>query len=793
MRRRWKWREYWSFCCKYLPERGAKEAGGMKRSFSWREVTSPGGRRGLAVAASSLVFLLVFYAAFCGLPGMVWPEQRAVAQAGGELIFESADYDIKDGTAPTVVDGVAYLFAGEDPWAPPGAPSKIVALDASTGGFRWERELPWAGGMGSKARPLVDSGRLYIGCGEYVFCLDTSNGGKIWFTPITPAGGSMGNSVIITDPVMYTDDHGTKVVVVGDYIYGAYVALNAETGSILWRYNLDPNTSAIGTPGVDDEKDLLYLPQHTSFGFPANGKVYCLDVSGEGPVKKWEYRTEFDVAGGIALLGDRLVFSDFAYGGPKSKLYCLQDRGSEAALLWSSEIYGSSGTPLVDPDAELVYVCGNDYSVGGNHMYAFDAVTGSLLWDNPNWGAYNGNCVLSPGTGYLYAGSFDTSAWAHNKGIAALDPLTGSELWSVTSRGGGDPVVVGDVVYTTADGRLYAYSEYRPTTFDWYFAEGCTIDGFDEWLSLANPGTDPEDDTEAVVRYIFNGGRPPLEKRYPVPAGSRVSVFVNTEVGEGYEVSLQVVSDRPLVAERPVYFHYRGTAGRNWTGGHCVVGADEPRTRWYFAEGYTGEGFEEYLSLANPQDQEANVKVTFLYNGEESVTKDYQVSANSRRTLNVNQEAGEGRELGLLVESDLPILAERPVYFHYRGTAGRNWTGGHCVVGSPYARNYWCLAEGYTDPHFDMYICVSNPGKEDAQVTVLPLFGGGEPLDLTVGAGRRETIPLSSGEQVERAYAVYSDRGVVVERCMYFDYQGFASRNWDGGHCTVGAALQDIY
>jgi len=854
-------------------------------------------RKGIPVLPCTLLFLALLTLSLL-LPGAVGLRTGRAAAQPGELVFESNDYDIKDGTAPTVVDGVAYLFAGEDPWTPPGKPSKIVALNASDGHFIWERELPWAGGMGSKARPLVDSGKVYIGCGEYVFCLDASTGSKVWFGPITPSGGSLGNSIIITDPVMYANASGKKVVVVGDYVYGAYVGLDAEKGGVLWRYYLDANTSAIGTPGVDDANDRLYLPQHTSFGFPANGKVHCVDVSGDAPVKKWEYKTTYDVAGGIAVHQGFLFFSDFAYGGPKSKLYCLEEKGNSASLLWSVEVWGSSGTPLVDGNSETVYVCGNDYSVGGNHFYAYDMTTGNLIWDNPNWGAYNGNCTLSPDTGYLYAGSFDTSAWAHNKGLAALDPLTGSELWYVTGKGGGDPVVVDGVVYSTADGKLYAYQEYVPSSFDWYFAEGYTGEGFDEFLCLANPGTTPDDDAQVSLTYVFNGDRTPLTRKFEVPAGTRATVYVNGDVGEGMEVSVKVVSDKPLVAERPVYFDYRGTAGRNWTGGHCVVGADSPSATWYFAEGYTGEGFEEYLTLANMNDDEVTVEVTYLYNGEDPVTKPYLVEANSRRTLNVNQEAGSGKELGIEVHSSLPILAERPVYFDYRGTAGRNWTGGHCVVGAdspsatwyfaegytgegfeeyltlanpndepstvrvtylyngedpvtkPYlveansrrtlnvnqeagsgkelgikvdsdlpilaerpmyfsyaggwnggscvrgaqmAANFWCLAEGYTDPDFDEYVCISNPGKEDAQVTGVPLFGGGEPFDLTVEAGRRRTVVLNSDQGVERAYAIYSDRGVVVERAMYFDYRGFAAHNWDGGHCTLVAALRDIY
>jgi hypothetical protein len=145
----------------------------------------------------------------------------------------------------------------------------------------------------------------------------------------------------------------------------------------------------------------------------------------------------------------------------------------------------------------------------------------------------------------------------------------------------------------------------------------------------------------------------------------------------------------------------------------------------------------------------------------------------------------------MVVDSELPILAERPMYFSYGGAR----EGGHCVVGAGLPSNYWSLAEGYTDPDFDEYICISNPGKEMAEVTVIPLFAGSgsEGDTYEVEPGKRFTLALKSAGPVERAYAISSDRGVVVERTMYFHYMGLGGHGWNGGHCTMGATLKDIY
>jgi hypothetical protein len=855
------------------------------------------GNRCIACLALAIVMVMTMT--------MVWVDAALPAEPAqsGTPVFESADYKIKDGTGPAISGGVAYLFAGDDPWAPPGVNSSIVALDAGDGHLLWQKDLEWAGGMGSKARPIIDGNQLYIGCGKTVYCLDITDSGNIlWNTDITPSPNPLGDSVIISDPVMYTDAGSTKVVVVGDFTYGSYVGLKASDGNKLWTYTLDANTSASGAPGVDDSGNRLYLPQSAAFGFSPNGKIHCIDVSGITlpPPKIWEYTTTYDVAGNISCNQGFIYLSDFSYGGPISEFYCLEDKGNQAGLAWSQPVWGSSGTPLLDINHNMVYICGNDYSVGGNHFYAFDMTSGDLVWDNPNWGAYNGNCALSPTTGYLYAGSFDTAMWAHNEGMAAMDPDTGSELWYVQQKAGGDPVVSGGLVYSASDGRLYAYDEFMPSTYDWFFAEGYTGSGFEEWLCLANPGSGPGDDATVSVTYLFNGERDPMTIDYLVPAGTRNTIDVKGAVGQDTEVSIKVVSDKPIVAERPTYFAYQGMGSHGWNGGHCVVGTDEPLDKWFFAEGYTGSGFEEWLCLAdfsdqaaivdvtylysdgaplqkqyvvpgnrrvtfsvneeagygrdvsieitsnqpivaerpmyfdyqgmgshgwtgghcvmgsekaseqwffaegytgsgfeewlclaNPGSGDASVSVTYIYQDEDTSTKTYIVPANSRRTLSVNLEAGGGKELGMTVRSDLPILAERPMYFDY----GEGWDGGHSVVGATLSSNYWCLAEGYTSPDFNEYICISNPGKEDALVNVKPLFGaaGGAGTDYEVKAGQRFTISLASGDSVERAYAISSNRGVVVERAMYFDYMGLGGHAWKGGHCTMGATLKDIY
>ena len=57
-----------------------------------------------------------------------------------------------------------------------------------------------------------------------------------------------------------------------------------------------------------------------------------------------------------------------------------------------------------------------------------------------------------------------------------------------------------------------------------------------------------------------------------------------SEVGRDQEVSAELSSTGPIVAERPMYFNYYD----EWDGGHVAMGVAQPSTTYYFAEGYTG-------------------------------------------------------------------------------------------------------------------------------------------------------------------------------------------------------------
>lgn len=325
-----------------------------------------------------------------------------------------------------------------------------------------------------------------------------------------------------------------------------------------------------------------------------------------------------------------------------------------------------------------------------------------------------------------------------------------------------------EVVYATMQ------PEPTPPGTTYYFAEGTTRAGFEEWICIQNPG---EEAADVSITYMLETGENVIEN-VTVGAHSRTTVNVRDSVGPEHDISAKVEGDRLIVAERPMYFDFRG-----WQGGHDAVGALNTSRLWYFAEGTTRSGFAEYLTIQNPADRDATVDVTYVLDDGTTITEPVSVGARSRATVDVNAAVGEGRDVSMVVEcDDVAIVAERPMYFNYNG-----WTGGHNVMGSTSLANRCYFAEGTTRSGFDTYLCVQNPHGIDAVVTMRFVLGDGAEVihTLNVPATSRRTVKVNDvvGEGNDVSAVIDSTSPVLVERPMYFNYRD----KWSGGHVAMGA------
>ena len=94
----------------------------------------------------------------------------------------------------------------------------------------------------------------------------------------------------------------------------------------------------------------------------------------------------------------------------------------------------------------------------------------------------------------------------------------------------------------------------------WYLAEGTTAWGFEEYVLVQNPN-----DTEAVVSFTFMKPDATTEfVSFPVAGNSRFSLRANDVVPDS-DISVSVLSDKPVICERSMYWGQRNV-------GHVTIG-----------------------------------------------------------------------------------------------------------------------------------------------------------------------------------------------------------------------------
>ncbi len=307
---------------------------------------------------------------------------------------------------------------------------------------------------------------------------------------------------------------------------------------------------------------------------------------------------------------------------------------------------------------------------------------------------------------------------------------------------------------------------------DWYFAEGYTgsspqAGDFTEYLLMVNPGAD----AARVKATLMPGDGRAVSRTFAVAGGSRLTVRVD-DILPSSEVSLRLESDRPVAAERSMYFG----GGR---AGHGSVGANSPSRRWYLAEGCTAPGFDEYVLVQNPDGKAADVRLSFMTTSGPVLERDYTVAPHSRFTVHVN-DLVPSQEVSVTVEATSPVVVERSQYLN-------NMTAGTCTIAARSLSKTWFAAEGCTAAGFEEYLLIANPGATVARAKLFFLDGSGVGAirDLEVPARSRRSVAVGDVlPESDVSVKVRSSAPVVVERAMY----------WNGrsdGHASIASPSGD--
>ncbi|GHO75108.1 hypothetical protein KSD_28790 [Ktedonobacter sp. SOSP1-85] len=348
-----------------------------------------------------------------------------------------------------------------------------------------------------------------------------------------------------------------------------------------------------------------------------------------------------------------------------------------------------------------------------------------------------------------------------------------------------------------------------PTSKTWYFAEGSVGGGgaFQEFITLQNPSTT----TASLVNitYLFTN-MPSRVKSYTVNPSSRFTVNVNGELGlpqsTQYAISaiVQVTSGPGIVAERPMYFNYRGII----SSGTDVLGASNPGTSYYFPLADTNQSSSDlawtYISILNPSTTNtANVTLTY-YDGScgaaSNPCKTQQISVGAlMRGTGTPTALGLLKKVAVSVTSDQPIVVERPMYVKATVPNSGLTTGAASQVGAVTPGTTWDFAQGNTGSKYQQYYVVANYSATPANVTVKLTYTDAEntaPSSTVVqvqpySQSLVDVNSLNSSKPAIFGAEISSDQPVVVDREQFFHY---GSANESGLTDVIGAPQsQGVY
>ena len=355
------------------------------------------------------------------------------------------------------------------------------------------------------------------------------------------------------------------------------------------------------------------------------------------------------------------------------------------------------------------------------------------------------------------------------------------DAWETTV--GLDPTDSGDAAGDLdGDGRTNA-EEFAAGTLvnggsSAYFAEGVVGSEFSTAFAAFNPSGEAvsvslEANTSSGLRV---GWTETLEP------GARVRIDARSLGLRDAAFGTRIESSAPVLVERVM------TWGRD---AHAEAAVPTPSTTWYFAEGATHSGFELFYLLFNPGLEPATTTIRWLRGaGQPPVSRTFVVEPGTRRTVWVDAEVEGLRaaDVGAVIESDRPIVAERSMYL---ASSGAGFSAGTSVAGVVAPRTEWFLAEGATGPFFEMFLPIANPTEGASTVEVTYVFPTEEPLVKTyrVDPLSRFTIWVDGEDArlADTAVAVrvrsVNDVPIVVERAMWWG--GSSPATWYAAHASA--------
>jgi polyvinyl alcohol dehydrogenase (cytochrome) len=408
--------------------------------------------------------------------------------------------------------------SGNAVYAPDWA-GNLFAINKDTGTKIWQHQISEYDGMSNsmaRVSPLVLENEIIIGdnvfkigarTGAYVMALNPASGALLWITRVEehPAAVITGSPVaykgIIYVGVASTEEGAANTVGYDCCTFrGSMVALNAETGQIIWKtYTVPDNHGASGAysggaiwqpPAIDSVRGLLYVGTGNNYDVPQSVEdceVRALAEHNPYIDACTPQADHFDSALAIDLLTGKVKWYRKFRSYDAWTVACFAPRPGVTCPSPTGPDYDFSGS-----GPNLLW---NLVGFGGKSgIYsALNPDNGAILWSTMvgpagslggiQWGtAADATRIYVPignnrKTSYTLSPNGPTITWGS---WAALSSQSGKILWQTAdpTQGAFDPgaaSVANDVVYAgSTSGFMYALDAKTGTVL-WSFASGGSV------------------------------------------------------------------------------------------------------------------------------------------------------------------------------------------------------------------------------------------------------------------------------------------------------------------------------
>ena len=270
----------------------------------------------------------------------------AVDGSTGELRWQ---YRTGAAPSPTVVDGVVYTASDR---------SMLYALDAATGLERWH----FAAATPFMTAPAVVGQSVYLGTGDgSLVALAKQSGTLRWAKPVgvmvlTSPAVAHGIAVVAVESLMLeATDGGEDVTMFGTSL----LAVDAETGAMVWHAQLDASISGAGIGMTLPTVSAPAILDGVVYAGSAGGTVLALDLT--------TGQMYWGASIGGTALSSAAVVEGVVYIGTLANSVVALDSTSGAQLWMFATDYRVISSPAVADG--VVYIGSDDgkvYAIGGS-------------------------------------------------------------------------------------------------------------------------------------------------------------------------------------------------------------------------------------------------------------------------------------------------------------------------------------------------------------------------------------------------------------------------------------------